>query len=284
MDPTKAEWGVTLDSSGSCRTVTHVTLMVRQVINLELMDRPPDVRAGNNPWPQWPRIFRCVLEHWKSPAHAAGSHARACGCHAHKGRCHAMSHAAMRRLRWQAGRLSGPGPHGPAITSGASCVLKHLYGWCCRRVDYGHAEAAAAYGSDPRRYAVMSKHFVLDQGRVVGIEIVQVGAAARPLASFRGITGFFLCVWRHHWQRAQAAGLAPWQTSCTASFCVGCGMGSSRLSHMRRVLACKVAGARAHTGCVCGPGCGLRGEPCWGRLACALGGRPSLTWCMLSWR
>jgi hypothetical protein len=42
-------------------------------------------------------------------------------------------------------------------------------------VDYGHAEAAAAYGKDPRRYAVMSKRFVLNQGRVVGIEIVQVG-------------------------------------------------------------------------------------------------------------
>ena len=44
------------------------------------------------------------------------------------------------------------------------------------RVDYGHAEAAAAYGKDPRRYAVMSKRFVLNQGNVVGIEIVQVGA------------------------------------------------------------------------------------------------------------
>jgi NADPH-dependent glutamate synthase beta subunit-like oxidoreductase len=70
-----------------------------QVINLELMDRPPDTRAENNPWPQWPRIFR---------------------------------------------------------------------------VDYGHAEAANKYGKDPRRYSVMSKRFVLNQGRVVGIEIVQV--------------------------------------------------------------------------------------------------------------
>ena len=71
----------------------------RQVINLELMDKPPAGRAGSNPWPQWPRVFR---------------------------------------------------------------------------VDYGHAEAAARYGRDPRQYAVMSKRFVLDQGRVVGIEIVQV--------------------------------------------------------------------------------------------------------------
>ena len=30
------------------------------VINLELLDKPPATRAANNPWPQWPRIFRSV--------------------------------------------------------------------------------------------------------------------------------------------------------------------------------------------------------------------------------
>ena len=30
------------------------------------------------------------------------------------------------------------------------------------RVDYGHAEAAHKFGSDPRRYNVMSKKFVTD--------------------------------------------------------------------------------------------------------------------------
>jgi len=78
---------------------TSVRHGAKQVINLELMDKPPETRAANNPWPTWPRIFR---------------------------------------------------------------------------VDYGHAEAAAAFGKDPRKYNVMSKRFVLNQGRVVGIEIVQV--------------------------------------------------------------------------------------------------------------
>ncbi|CAL8462475.1 g2008 [Coccomyxa elongata] len=78
---------------------TSVRHGAKQVINLELMDKPPETRAANNPWPMWPRIFR---------------------------------------------------------------------------IDYGHAEAAAAYGKDPRKYNVMSKRFVLNQGRVVGIEIVQV--------------------------------------------------------------------------------------------------------------
>ena len=43
------------------------------------------------------------------------------------------------------------------------------------RVDYGHAEAAHKYGSDPRKYNVMSKRFVTDeQGQVTGVEIVHV--------------------------------------------------------------------------------------------------------------
>ncbi len=68
------------------------------MINLELMERPPDERAAGNPWPTWPRVFR---------------------------------------------------------------------------VDYGHAEAAAKYGRDPRRYCVLSKRFIQNQGRVVGLEVVQ---------------------------------------------------------------------------------------------------------------
>ncbi|KAL0054356.1 hypothetical protein WJX82_007542 [Trebouxia sp. C0006] len=79
---------------------TSVRHGAKNVINLELMGQPPDVRAANNRWPYWPRIFR---------------------------------------------------------------------------VDYGHAEAALKYGSDPRKYNVMSKKFVTDdKGHVRGIEIVHV--------------------------------------------------------------------------------------------------------------
>jgi len=31
--------------------------------NFEIVPRPPDARAGNNPWPQWPRIFRVDYGH-----------------------------------------------------------------------------------------------------------------------------------------------------------------------------------------------------------------------------
>ena len=62
------------------------------LVNFELMSRPPDERAVDNPWPEWPRIFR---------------------------------------------------------------------------VDYGHEEAAASFGEDPREFGVLSKRFVGDgQGRV----------------------------------------------------------------------------------------------------------------------
>ena len=35
----------------------------RSVVNFELLDRPPDERASNNPWPQWPRIYRLDYSH-----------------------------------------------------------------------------------------------------------------------------------------------------------------------------------------------------------------------------
>lgn len=33
------------------------------VINLEIVPEPPASRAGNNPWPQWPKIFRVDYGH-----------------------------------------------------------------------------------------------------------------------------------------------------------------------------------------------------------------------------
>ncbi|KAG0588839.1 hypothetical protein KC19_2G273300 [Ceratodon purpureus] len=33
------------------------------VVNLELLPQPPQTRAANNPWPQWPRIFRVDYGH-----------------------------------------------------------------------------------------------------------------------------------------------------------------------------------------------------------------------------
>lgn len=33
------------------------------IVNLELMDKPPPMRADSNPWPLWPRIFRVDYGH-----------------------------------------------------------------------------------------------------------------------------------------------------------------------------------------------------------------------------
>jgi NAD(P)H-dependent glutamate synthase small subunit len=40
----------------------------RSVVNFELLDRPPAHRAANNPWPEWPRIYRVDYSHaeWKA--------------------------------------------------------------------------------------------------------------------------------------------------------------------------------------------------------------------------
>jgi NAD(P)H-dependent glutamate synthase small subunit len=70
------------------------------LVNFELLPKPPAERAPDNPWPEWPLIFR---------------------------------------------------------------------------IDYGHQEAAAKFGRDPREYRVLSKRFIDDgKGNVAGIETVRV--------------------------------------------------------------------------------------------------------------
>lgn len=79
---------------------TSVRHGATNVTNLELLSKPPEGRAPNNPWPYYPRVFK---------------------------------------------------------------------------VDYGHAEAAAKYGKDPRVYEVLTKRFIDDgNGNLAGVEIVSV--------------------------------------------------------------------------------------------------------------
>jgi glutamate synthase (NADPH/NADH) small chain len=78
----------------------------RQVINFELLPKPPEQRADDNPWPEWPRVFR---------------------------------------------------------------------------TDYGHEEATAKFGKDPRQYQILSKSFIDDgEGNVQGIRTVQVEWTRKP--------------------------------------------------------------------------------------------------------
>lgn len=72
----------------------------KSITNFEIVPQPPIQRAPDNPWPQWPRIFR---------------------------------------------------------------------------VDYGHEEAAAKFGTDPREYEVESVEFIgNDNGELTGIRICEV--------------------------------------------------------------------------------------------------------------
>jgi glutamate synthase (NADPH/NADH) small chain len=74
------------------------------LVQLEIMPRPPDDRAADNPWPQWPKVYK---------------------------------------------------------------------------LDYGQEEAAALYGSDPRRYAVTTKRFEGDaQGNVTGLVVAEIRRTA----------------------------------------------------------------------------------------------------------
>jgi glutamate synthase (NADPH/NADH) small chain len=72
----------------------------RNLVNFEIVPMPPEVRAANNPWPQWPRVFR---------------------------------------------------------------------------VDYGHAEAAAKFGHDPREFAISTVEFQSDgAGNVQALKAMRV--------------------------------------------------------------------------------------------------------------
>ncbi|NBC11040.1 MAG: glutamate synthase small subunit [Planctomycetes bacterium] len=90
----------------------------RSLVNFELLSQPPAQRAADNPWPQWPKIYR---------------------------------------------------------------------------TDYGHEEAAAKFGDDPRQFAILTKQFIGDDnGHVAGIRTVRIqwkkpGGGGRP--TFEEIPG-----------------------------------------------------------------------------------------------
>jgi len=78
----------------------------KSVVQLEILPRPPESRAADNPWPQWPKVYK---------------------------------------------------------------------------LDYGQEEAAALWGTDPRRYMVNTRRLVGDElGRVKTIETVDIEWAHTP--------------------------------------------------------------------------------------------------------
>ena len=89
----------------------------KSVVNLEIVNRPPDERADHNPWPQWPIIFR---------------------------------------------------------------------------TDYGHAEAKARFGEDPRMFAIETVEFIADKDfHVTGLRTCMVDwSQERPgIAPFSPMEG-----------------------------------------------------------------------------------------------
>jgi glutamate synthase (NADPH) small chain len=95
----------------------------RSLVNFEIVPMPPQERALNNPWPQWPRVFR---------------------------------------------------------------------------VDYGHAEAAASFGRDPREFAISTVEFQSDgEGNVRALKSVRVDwskpGPGSPFSPIDGSEEIFEC-------------------------------------------------------------------------------------------
>ncbi|MCU0483264.1 MAG: glutamate synthase subunit beta [Chloroflexi bacterium] len=93
------------DTGTDC-VATAIRQGARSLVQLEILPRPPDGRAADNPWPLWPRTYK---------------------------------------------------------------------------LDYGQEEAAALWGTDPRRFGVTTRRFLGDEsGRLVGLETAAVEWLAGP--------------------------------------------------------------------------------------------------------
>lgn len=42
---------------------TSLRQRCNSLVNFELLEQPPESRAPNNPWPEWPKIFRIDYGH-----------------------------------------------------------------------------------------------------------------------------------------------------------------------------------------------------------------------------
>jgi glutamate synthase (NADPH/NADH) small chain len=86
------------DTGTDC-VATSLRQGCKSVIQLEIMPKPADFRQDDNPWPEWPKVFK---------------------------------------------------------------------------VDYGQEEAAAVQGDDPRRYLMMTKKFIGENGQLSAVEVSKV--------------------------------------------------------------------------------------------------------------
>ncbi|HCF74268.1 MAG: glutamate synthase [Proteobacteria bacterium] len=59
------------DTGADC-IATALRQGCREMVNFELLDRPPDQRAVNNPWPEWPLIYRTEYAHVESASRFGG--------------------------------------------------------------------------------------------------------------------------------------------------------------------------------------------------------------------
>jgi glutamate synthase (NADPH/NADH) small chain len=71
------------DTGADCLGTTHRQGAL-EVHQLEILPRPPDTRGADNPWPQWPNIYRVSSAHaeggervsWSPPSASSGTSGR----------------------------------------------------------------------------------------------------------------------------------------------------------------------------------------------------------------
>ena len=59
------------DTGNDCRG-TSMRHGCKSLVNFEIVEKPPLQRSPNNPWPQWPRVYRVDYGHEEAAAGPSG--------------------------------------------------------------------------------------------------------------------------------------------------------------------------------------------------------------------
>ena len=109
------------DTGADCLGTAH-RQGARAVHQLELLPRPPDARAANNPWPLWPNIFRVSSAHEEGGERALLDRDRSASSATPQGRVTALHGVAGARWSTQDGRADASS-RSPAASSSSKADL-----------------------------------------------------------------------------------------------------------------------------------------------------------------
>lgn len=131
----------------------------KSITTFEILPEPPKTRAADNPWPQYPRLFK--VRNWENSTTLIIWLNRFASSVTEFGQTFLM-----RRFFFGSSKTFW------RFSLKLKIRTRHSRGF---QVDYGHEEVTVKWGGDPRRFNTQSKEFLVDEnGRVSGVRTTQV--------------------------------------------------------------------------------------------------------------